>query len=661
MRTNISTNKTNKLFVISSFLTLLLFRQAYAETYFVSPNGSNSNTGLSLSAPFKTIKYALRQTEQSGDTVYVTSGTYHETLFIWQDGITLSAYKNDKPVIDGKTTLPNEDWGALIGIGGDNNTVSGFELKNSNIKGHYLGGYGVDVTGHHNRISKMNVHHTWEHGILIHGDYNIVEDSTIWQAAFRNSFNDGRIRSGWSAGLSAARNHSSTALIPGLNSYTILRRNTAYNNWGEGITCYEADHCTMEDNVAYDNWTVNLYLSDATNSLVQRNLAYVSSEPAIPVWEGRYMGILLADEAPAVPRAANNKIINNLVYNSSFDAYTWSEEAVINPGLKNVLIANNTIIGGRFSIGGVKEKMVNINTRIENNIFTGKDNHISDMNGVAFSNNNWTAMPKLVALSKDFSGDPQVARKGSTMPGLLTPAFFKLLKNSPAINAAKPLNGVNKDFFKATRGSLPDIGALEFVGDSPVIIDTAAPSAPSSLLAIAKSSSSVELSWGSSVDNEGVAGYIVYRNGVEINTGTDTRFTDNSVTANTSYSYAVKAFDAAENLSISSNTVQSSTPPAKVAVKISSRFAGNRSVEGITIGWTTNIPSTGTVYYGTSADDLNSQVRVSSLATKHSVRITGLTKRTKYYYTIEVNDGVSSANSRVARFRTARFRRISRR
>jgi len=39
------------------------------------------------------------------------------------------------------------------------------------------------MTGHHNKISKMNVHHTWEQGIIIQGDYNIVEDSAIWQAA----------------------------------------------------------------------------------------------------------------------------------------------------------------------------------------------------------------------------------------------------------------------------------------------------------------------------------------------------------------------------------------------------------------------------------------------------------------------------------------------
>ena len=101
------------------------------------------------------------------------------------------------------------------------------------------------MTGHHNKISKMNVHHTWEQGIIIQGDYNIVEDSAIWQAARKNSANPGSVV--WGTGLSAARNHSASALIPGITSYAIFRRNKVFNNWGEGLSCFEADHCTLED------------------------------------------------------------------------------------------------------------------------------------------------------------------------------------------------------------------------------------------------------------------------------------------------------------------------------------------------------------------------------------------------------------------------------
>ena len=124
----------------------------------------------------------------------------------------------------------------------------------------------------------------------MNGDYNTVEDSSVWQTARNNAANPGTVGG---FGLSSARNRSSSAIKPGITSYTILRRNKIYNNWGEGMSCFEADHCTMEDNISYDNWTVNLYLSDATNSVVQRNLVYISSQPAIPTRNSSRPGIAI--------------------------------------------------------------------------------------------------------------------------------------------------------------------------------------------------------------------------------------------------------------------------------------------------------------------------------------------------------------------------------
>ncbi len=426
MKNNLITTKTPTLFLMLALFYLVSFGTCKAETYYVSPLGDNANNGLSPTKPLKTITSAVDRAWKSGDIIYVMTGTYVETLYIGQNNLTLTAYHNDKPIINGGAQLPDREWGALIELAGDYNTISGFELKNSNINGQYPGGYGMDVIGQHNTISRMNIHHTWEHGILVHGDYNIVEDSTFWQAALHNSSNvDGKITSGWAAGLSAARdNNNPTALKKNINSYTIFRRNTAYNNWGEGITCYNADHCTMEDNIAYDNWTVNLYLSDATNSLVQRNLVYVSSAPEIPI-QDNHLGILLADEAPDAPRASNNRIINNKIYNADFDAYTWSEEAVINPGLKNVLIAGNIIIDGGFDSGGVKEKMVNINTQIKHNYFMGKNNRISDTIGLDFTNNHWANVPDIASTSSS-SMIPKLLRVGPTTPGDLTENYFRL-------------------------------------------------------------------------------------------------------------------------------------------------------------------------------------------------------------------------------------------
>lgn len=657
MKTNIQSSVIYKLFFIVCIQGLLGLQQAYATTYYVSPSGADANSGTSLSSPVKTINKALSKAQSSGDIVYVTTGTYAEAVTIGQSGITLSAYLDNKPVIDGGTTLPSGDWGALIKVNGNNNAISGFEVKNSNMNGAHQGGYGVWVVGTHNQVSKMDVHHTWQQGVIVEGDYNIVEDSRIWQASRENSSNNGQVSSGWGTGISAARNPSSAAIKKGITSYATLRRNTVFNNWGEGLSCFEADHCTLEDNVVYDNWTNNLYLSDLTNSLVQRNLVYISSNPAIPFRENANPGITLADEVGSAPRSANNTIINNLIYNANLSAFNWT--LVANSGLNNVLIANNTIIDGGLltgSGGGV----VNTNSQIVNNIISGTGNDIPSKSGITFSNNNWSVIPPSAAAAvTNIVGDPQITRTGSTSPGALTPGYFKIQGSSPAVDSAMPLSSVATDFNQVIRGAAPDIGGIEFqipnTSGSSNAIDSTAPSAPSGLSATANSST-VNLAWTQSTDNVGVAGYRIDRNGTEIGTSTVASFADTSVTGGTTYNYTVKASDVAGNLSASSNTatVTTTAVATAAAINITSYYVSNNTRNSATINWTTgSIPSTGMVSYGTSANNLSSQVTASNLATKQSVQISGLSRGTTYYYKISASSGSSTASSTTSSFRTS--------
>ena len=85
-------------------------------TYYVSPTGVDTNNGKSRSTPVKTIKAALNKSTISGDIVYVMTGTYVEIVTIGQSGITLSAYPNNKPIIDGTGTLPSVNFGSLINM-----------------------------------------------------------------------------------------------------------------------------------------------------------------------------------------------------------------------------------------------------------------------------------------------------------------------------------------------------------------------------------------------------------------------------------------------------------------------------------------------------------------------------------------------------------------
>ncbi len=77
--------------------------------------------------------------------------------------------------------------------------------------------------------------------------------------------------------------------------------------------------------------------------------------------------------------------------------------------------------------------------------------------------------------------------------------------------------------------------------------DTTPPTAPTGLQAGGATTTSVQLTWNPATDNRGVTGYRIYRNGAAVGTTATTSYTDSSLTADTSYTYRVSAYDAAGN------------------------------------------------------------------------------------------------------------------
>src|ERR1019366_6636058 len=83
--------------------------------------------------------------------------------------------------------------------------------------------------------------------------------------------------------------------------------------------------------------------------------------------------------------------------------------------------------------------------------------------------------------------------------------------------------------------------------------------------AAAKSSTEIDLVWSASSDNVGVAGYQLTRSGSVLTSTSALSFADTTVKAGTSYTYFVKAYDAAGNYSNASNTIQVTTPSTPTA------------------------------------------------------------------------------------------------
>ena len=126
----------------------------------------------------------------------------------------------------------------------------------------------------------------------------------------------------------------------------------------------------------------------------------------------------------------------------------------------------------------------------------------------------------------------------------------------------------------------------EFAGTgAPPAGDTQAPSTPASLAAAAPSSSQINLTWTASTDNVGVTGYDIFRFGAQIASTTTNSFSDTGLAASTSYSYTVKARDAAGNVSAVSNTAT-----------ITTQASGSTGTALSRTGWTaTSTPTSGDV------------------------------------------------------------------
>ena len=136
--------------------------------------------------------------------------------------------------------------------------------------------------------------------------------------------------------------------------------------------------------------------------------------------------------------------------------------------------------------------------------------------------------------------------------------------------------------------------------------DRVAPTKPRGLTVVSTTAASVTVSWRRSSDRIGVAGYIVYRNGVRIGstTRTTTRYVAAALTCGTSYQIAVQAYDLAGNrsaravvLAATSSCVDTQPPsvPGNVAQT-------NVTSSSITISWATSTDNFGVVGYEVLSD-----------------------------------------------------------
>ena len=106
-------------------------------------------------------------------------------------------------------------------------------------------------------------------------------------------------------------------------------------------------------------------------------------------------------------------------------------------------------------------------------------------------------------------------------------------------------------------GNNSGLGSTSFTTQTAA--DTQAPTVPTNLSVVAVGNTTVDLSWTASSDNVGVTGYDVYEGANLAGTTTSTSFQVTGLTASTTYSFTVRAKDAAGNVSAASAAVSATT------------------------------------------------------------------------------------------------------
>jgi len=206
--------------------------------------------------------------------------------------------------------------------------------------------------------------------------------------------------------------------------------------------------------------------------------------------------------------------------------------------------------------------------------------------------------------------------------------------------------------------------------------DTTPPSTPTNLAATAVSATQINLTWTASTDNVGVDGYNVQRcqgtsctTFAQIAQPTANLYDDTGLTASTSYSYRVQAFDGSGNLSGFSTVATASTPsndttPPTAPTNLT---ATATSSSQINLAWTASTDNVGVTGYnlqrcsGSGCTTFAALTSVSGTTTTYSN--TGLTGSTSYSYRVQATDAAGNlsafSNTATATTQTAKATNIT--
>lgn len=358
------------LYTAATFLVVLGIAfspsRVLAATYYVDPNGSDTNAGTQ-SSPWKTVSKAMPQLV-AGDTLSLNSGTYTTPVDITKSG-TATQPITVRPTTSNVTIDIKQVSNVAFKVSGSYVHVSGITVANSKWAG-------FQITGSHIVLDGVTATQTKSHGIIISGTDTTVKNSSVYETVNEN--NPVSESNGWGSGLKVERNAQKI----------LLENNRVYNNYGEGIATTMGASVTIRGNRVYDNYSANIYVDNSSDVLVERNFVTCASDAKATLFyrNGKpASGILMGEESYSGWGAhlSNVTIRNNILSGCKGISFYGAE---VSPGgLKGAVIQYNTIhnIHGAGAIYIASEPQ-NTSIAISYNIAPGT---ITTRDGITVSNN----------------------------------------------------------------------------------------------------------------------------------------------------------------------------------------------------------------------------------------------------------------------------------
>jgi hypothetical protein len=403
---------------------------AQGAVYYVSnESGDDSNPGTEAQ-PWKTIQKAA-DTLDTGDTVYIRAGTYHERVIPQNSGstgnyITYAAYPGETATLDGNGIFVPVDEGLLYVSGKSYIEVSGLRVINSAQAGILADG------SSHIIIEKNYTDNTGSSGIGVwNSDVITVDGNEVERAC----------HGGMQEFISVAGTHifevKNNHVHNGTSQYSkegIVVKDGSYNGrvYGNHV------HDVQAVGIYVDAWDKHAYnidvfqnvvhdISDSDGLVVASEMGGLLENIRIynnVAYHNRFCGVSISINGPGGAQGKhpmkNIQVINNTFYNNGWT--TWGGGINIdNPDAQNVVVRSNIASQNLYFQIAVAQSVPTQNLTVDHNLIDGYRGTEGEIYGSAY-----------------VEGDPKFVNSAGT--------DFHLQASSPAIDKGSTVDAPNDDF-----------------------------------------------------------------------------------------------------------------------------------------------------------------------------------------------------------------------